>query len=69
MSNKAAKNLIDALISGDKVKIPENARTREDYRLAHSCSESTARRAMIRLAKTHGWKSARKGGTVYYWIE
>ena len=69
MSNKAAKNLMDALIEGDRVKIPANARTSLDYARKHGVEEDVARRAMARLAKLHGWKSARRNGRVYYWQE
>lgn len=60
---------IDALIAGDRAKIPENARTSQDYMEAHGASERTAQNAMKRLAKLHGWKSAIRGGRVYYWAE
>ena len=60
---------IDALIAGDRAKIPENARTVADYMGKHGVSERAAQRDMLRLSKTHGWKSAIRGGRVYYWKE
>ena len=61
---------IDAIISGDRVKIPANSRTAKDYAKANGVNEYAARRAMRRLANLHGWKSARDGsGYVHYWQE
>jgi hypothetical protein len=69
MSNKAAKDLLEAIIKSDRVAIPSHAKTPADYVRIHGCGLSEAQRAMRILADKHGWKSAKSKGRVYYWKE